>query len=276
MFVEEIEGIFDEKNTMSPSKSPIKLTKTGQVRPHPNLITRLNTGRLKTRSGWDYPRAPVESNNNTKKKSQTTNLPESQQEAPPSSNPGFSKTSLVEKLSDVQEVLEDGGSKDSEGGGGAISITPCDLKAGSSAGVSPDGDEELLTDVLEVIKDNLKMIKDLEEKGSVEKSSNEDLFEFSCSDLPTIYNFTVFEKEVYEDIKIFDQIEEIEKHDHSMMDIKPPTPYGKQKKQGSGKVLHECRFCSKVFMHLGKFLEHEKNHQKDIVCGKFMISEIKF
>ena len=129
--------------------------------------------------------------------------------------------------------------------------------------------EELLTDVLGVIQDNER--KDLEEKRSVEESFIEELFDLRCSDLPVIYNFELFEEEVYKGIQVFDQIEEIEKRDHSMMEMKLASPSRKPKKQ----VLHECKFCSKVFMYLSEFTEHEKSYQKDIscdICGKILRS----
>ena len=255
MFVEG-EGNFDPKDNinMSHSKRVIKLTKNGQVRPCPNFITRL---RMKTPSGegdpGDHSEITPDSNHNNQEKSQTTstNLPDNPQ---PQKSPVSSPPSR---------------SKDSEGKD--TSVTSCDSTARDPPTLSDN--EDLLLDVLEVIEDIER--KDLEEKSSEVGCSIDESFDWRCSDLPVIYNFEVFEEEVYNGIQVFDQIEEIEKHDHNMMEIKPPTPGRKQKK--AEKVMHECKICSKVFMRLSEFTEHEKIHQIDIICdicGKIQRSAI--
>ena len=240
------------KDVENPSEDQDLSLKNEQVRP--NLIARLNTKRMRTRSGRggrDHiilkQGSTAESNNNIKEKSNSSSLPPK----PPHKSPGSSLEPLV------TDVLGDSTS---------TSIAQFDAGPGDPPTLS-DREEEL-ADIFGIIEDN--EVKELPSSSvllpSVEKSSIEDSFDLRRTDLPVIYNFEVFEEEVYQDIKVFDQIEEIEKHDHSMVEIKLPTPCRKQKKQGGGKVLYECKICSKVFMQLSEFTEHEEKHQRDIIC----------
>ena len=242
------------KDIETPSKEQDLNHKKEPVRP--NFITRLNSKRMRILS----PGTTAESNNNTKEKSPTKPLSELPQKSPPLPPPEPS----LELLPVLPGPLGDSESKDSHGV--STSVTQSVATAGDPAALSDR--EELLADILGIIADS--EVKEVSSSSvlvpSVEKSSLEESIDLKKSDLPIIYNFKLFEQEVYQDIKVFDQVEEIEKHDHSMVESRLPTPCRKQKKQGGGKMLYECKICSKVFMQLSEFTEHERNHQKDIIC----------
>jgi len=115
--------------------------------------------------------------------------------------------------------------------------------------------DQHLNDVLELLN---------EKKCFLEES-----FDLQPRDLPNMNNFDRFEREAFEGLKYFEDIDDIEKHDHSMSE--PTTKKTVGRKQKSGKVVHQCKECGQVFMCFLDFIHHQESHKKDFaceICGK--------
>ena len=88
--------------------------------------------------------------------------------------------------------------------------------------------------------------------------SLEESFNLQTSDLPDMKDFFSFERKVFEGLKYFD-IEEV---------ISSSPPVWSRRRPKTGKVLHDCKVCGKLFMERIKLLSHADSQHQDLVCKK--------
>ena len=121
--------------------------------------------------------------------------------------------------------------------------------------------DQLLMDALELLDD-------------IKLENLAETLDLRPCDLPNMNDFDNFERCAFEGLKYFEKVDEIEKHDHSMSEpTKIKREFCKNTKNGSGKVIHECRVCGEAFMVFGDFIQHEESHMSDFtcqICGKML------
>jgi len=96
-----------------------------------------------------------------------------------------------------------------------------------------------------------------------------DEFQVSHSELANLpRNFDQLEKEVFEGLSIFDNIEDLEEIQilQTITSTSNTRLKGERKNNSGLKVIYDCRSCSKVFMTWHELNMHEQEHDKTIVC----------
>ena len=114
-----------------------------------------------------------------------------------------------------------------------------------------DSDENLLDEFQEYVN---------------EKDMLEELIDVRLSDIPAMSDFDLFEANVSAGLNLFrsDNIDIVEEHNYSK--TKANQRKLPSRKPNSGKILHDCKICGKVFMTSSSLGNHEEIHQKNLVC----------
>jgi len=119
-----------------------------------------------------------------------------------------------------------------------------------------DLEEQLLIEALE----------NIDEKNFLEESIN-----LQISELPNIKDLDSLERQVFDDLKVFDNIEGIEGMNKSLALTEETVSRKAPCRRRLEKVIHECKDCGKVFMDVSHLRAHADSHKPQLncqTCGK--------
>lgn len=114
-----------------------------------------------------------------------------------------------------------------------------------------DLEEQLLIEALENIN----------EKNFLEESIN-----LHFSELPNTKDLDSLERQVFEDLKFFDNIEGIEEMNKSSALTEETVPRKAPCRRRPDKVIHDCKDCGKVFMDVTYLRAHADSHKPQLTC----------
>ena len=97
------------------------------------------------------------------------------------------------------------------------------------------------------------------EKTYLEESTN-----LQFSDLPNLRDLDSLERQVFEDLEVFNNIGEIEKRNETSSDEKVPKKVPCRRRHE--KNVYDCKDCGKVFLNVGDLLVHEESHKPQLTC----------
>lgn len=113
-------------------------------------------------------------------------------------------------------------------------------------------------------------------KHDLEKNLFGDLDSYLGELMPRARDLDTLEKEVWDDMDIFDRVEEIEVEAYAQDLVTASHTFhfgirsrkSRVKKACGGKVLYDCKICQGVFMTMGELhYHHETVHDKVFSCG---------
>ena len=84
------------------------------------------------------------------------------------------------------------------------------------------------------------------------------------SDLPNLKDLDSLERQVFEDLEVFNNIGEIEKRNETLSDEKVSKKVPCRRRHE--KNIYDCKDCGKVFLNVGDLLVHEESHKPLLTC----------